>query len=151
MTRMHLLLLLDRMEEMLAACPKFAGRTLVPSDDLLELLDKIRFALPDEIQQAEALMEQRDAFLQQATDEAERLRSEAHNYVNETISEHIIVERAKEEAERIVGKAEDAAAQLEGEAHQYAHRLLEQLEETLEKSLRVVRKGKSEILDTHKF
>lgn len=151
MTRMHLLLLLDRLEEMVARSPRFAGRTWVPSDDLLELLDKVRYALPEDIQQAESLMAQRDDYLRQAEAEVERIRSEAESYVEETVAEHLIVQRAREEAERIVTRAEEAAAQLEGEAHQYAHRLLEQIEETMEKGLRVVRKGKSEILETHKF
>lgn len=49
MTRMHLLLLLDRLEELVTKSPRFAGRNLVPADDVMELLDKIRFALPEEI------------------------------------------------------------------------------------------------------
>lgn len=151
MTRMHLLLLIDRLEEIISKSPGFAGRSLVPTDEMLELVDKIRYALPEEIQQAENLMSQREDYLRQVTIEAEKLRSDAQVYVNQAVSENVIVQRAEEEAERLRREAEEAASQIETESHQYAHRVLEQLEETLDRTLRVVRKGKEELLDTHKF
>lgn len=151
MTRMHLLLLLDRLEELVTKSPRFAGRNLVPADDAMELLDKIRYALPEEIRQAESLMAQREEYMRQAAAEAERIRTEVETYVNESIADHIIVERAQDEAERLVRKAEEAAVEIEAEAHQYAHQILEQLEEMMEKSLRVIRKGKDELLQSKKF
>lgn len=151
MTRMHLLLLLDRLEELVAKSPRFAGRNLVPADEVMELLDKIRFALPEEIRQAEALMTQREEYIRQASAEAERIRLEVETYVNESVAEHIIVQKAQNEAERLVRKAEEASVEIEAEAHQYAHQLLEQLEETLEKGLRVIRKGKDDLLESRKF
>ena len=151
MTRMHLLLLLDRLEELVTKSPRFAGRNLVPADDVMELLDKIRFALPEEIRQAESLMEQREEYIRQAAAEAERIRLEVENYVNENVTEHIIVQKAQEEAEKIVRNAEEAAAEIEAEARQFVHQMLEQLEETLEKGLLVIRKGKEELLGSQKF
>jgi len=151
MTRMHLLLLLDRLEELVTKSPRFAGRNLVPADDVMELLDKIRFALPEEIRQAESLMEQREEYIRQASAEAERIRLEVENYVNENVTEHIIVQKAQEEAEKIVRNAEEAAAEIEAEARQFVHQMLEQLEETMEKGLLVIRKGKEELLGSQKF
>jgi cell division septum initiation protein DivIVA len=151
MTRMHLLLLIDRLEEIVAKSPRFAGRSLVSTDEILELVDKIRATLPEEIQQAETLMTQRDEYLKEVQAEAEKIKSNAKLYVDQAISQDIIVERAQEEADRRIREAEEAASQIETESHQYAHRILEQLEETLDKTLRVVRKGKEELLNTHKF
>lgn len=151
MTRMHLLLLIDRLEEIVAKSPGFAGRSLVHTDDLLELIDKIRFTLPEEIQEAENLVAQREDYLRQVTIDADKIKTDAQNYVNQAASESAIVQRAQGEAERLRREAEDAASQIETESHQYAHRVLEQLEETLDRTLRVVRKGKEELLETHKF
>lgn len=151
MTRMHLLLLIDRLEEIVAKSPRFAGRSLVSTDEILELVDKIRATLPEKIQQAETLMTQRDEYLKEVQAEAEKIKSNAKLYVDQAISQDIIVERAQEEADRRIREAEEAASQIETESHQYAHRILEQLEETLDKTLRVVRKGKEELLNTHKF
>jgi cell division septum initiation protein DivIVA len=148
---MHLLLLIDRLEEIITKSPKFAGRSLISTDEILELVDKIRVTLPEEIQQAETLISQRDEYLKQVQTEAEKIKGDAELYVNKAVAEDIIVQKAQEDADRRMHEAEQAAAEIETESHQYAHRVLEQLEETLDKTLRVVRKGKEELLDTHKF
>ena len=58
---------------------------MVPRDHLLDLLDELREVLPDEVQQAGAIVEQRTEILQQAQAEAERLtgrtRSESEQVV----------------------------------------------------------------------
>ena len=45
----------------------------MPRDQLLDLLDELRECLPEEVQQAGAIVEQRTEILQQAQAEAERL------------------------------------------------------------------------------
>ena len=50
-----------------------SGSCMVPRDHLLDLLDDLREGLPEEVQQAGAIVEQRTEILEQAQAEAERL------------------------------------------------------------------------------
>ena len=50
-----------------------SGSCMVPRDHLLDLLDDLRESLPEDVQAAGAIVEQRTEILQQAQAEAERL------------------------------------------------------------------------------
>ena len=68
MNRMNLIILMDRLEDLIqsAAMIPFSGKGLVDVEEVMGLLEKIRAAIPDEIRQAEAISGERDRFLKKA-------------------------------------------------------------------------------------
>ena len=115
-----------------------SGSCMVPRDHLLDLLDDLRESLPEDVQAAGAIVEQRTEILQQAQAEAERLtgrtRSEteqllaaAHRQRDDLLGtarrqRDELLARAQEQAEQLLADAEAEAEALvaDGRAHREA-------------------------------
>jgi cell division septum initiation protein DivIVA len=113
---------------------------MVPRDHLLDLLDDLRESLPEEVQQAGVIVEQRTEILQQAQAEAERLtgrtRSESEQLVaaarrqrEELIGtarrqRDEILTQAQAEADELLAEAEAEAEQLVAEARRVREQLV---------------------------
>jgi cell division septum initiation protein DivIVA len=102
---------------------------MVPRDHLLDLLDELRESLPDEVQQAGAIVEQRTEILQQAQAEAERLtgrtRSESEQVVAAARRQREeMVGTARRQRDEIITQAQAEADALLAEAEAEAERLV---------------------------
>jgi cell division septum initiation protein DivIVA len=111
---------------------------MVPRDHLLDLLDDLRESLPEDVQAAGAIVEQRTEILQQAQAEAERLtgatRAESEQLLSTSRRQREellgtarrqrdeLLERAQADAEDLLADAEAEARRLieEGRAHREA-------------------------------
>ncbi|HOP73748.1 MAG TPA: ATPase [Bacillota bacterium] len=147
MTKMNLLLLIERLQETINSNFQIAGKILVDREELEELIEKIQIALPDEIKQAEWVSREKERYLQQANEEARKIISEAEAYAEELIRQDRILLKAEEEAARIIQNARLNAEEIENEARDYANRILERLEESLDRTLKVVREGRESLLE----
>jgi vacuolar-type H+-ATPase subunit H len=144
MAKMNLLVLLDHLEELIDSKFHIAGKVLIDQDELEELIHKIRIALPQDIKEAEWVNREKDRYLLQAQEEAKRILREAESYAEKLVREDQIMDRAEEEARRIISEAKRISAEVEADARQFANQILEQLEESLDRTLKVVRKGREE-------
>jgi len=147
MNRMNLLLLLDRLEQLVQESPRMplGNRALVNVGELLDLIAKIRDALPEEIKQADRLASDTQRLIEQGRSEAERIVREAEEYAARLVSESEVLRRAQAEAKRIIEEAQRRAKEMEEGADAYAEGVLRNLQEHLERTLRTVRKGRSEL------
>ena len=145
MPKLNLLMLLEHLEELAASNFHIAGKVLLDYEELTEIIEKIRIALPDEIREAEWISREKDRYLEQAQEEAKRILREAENYASRLVHEDQIINRAEEEANLILDDAQKQAVEIEAEARRYANQILEQLEESLDRTLKVVRKGRDEL------
>ncbi len=91
---------------------------MVPRDHLLDLLDDLRESLPEDVQAAGAIVEQRTEILQQAQAEAERLTGRTRGE-----SEHLL-EQARRQREEILGTARRQRDELIASAQADADQLL---------------------------
>jgi cell division septum initiation protein DivIVA len=115
---------------------------MVPRDHLLDLLDDLRESLPEDVQAAGAIVEQRTEILQQAQAEAERLtgrtRGESEQLLGQarrTRDEILgtarrqrddLLAQAQAEAEEVLLAAEEEAERLLAEGRRQRDALLEQ-------------------------
>jgi cell division septum initiation protein DivIVA len=113
---------------------------MVPRDHLLDLLDDLRESLPEDVQAAGAIVEQRTEILQQAQAEAERLtgrtRSEAEQLLGAARRQRDellgtarrqhdeVLAQAQAEAEELLADAEVEAERLVAEGHRQQAELL---------------------------
>jgi len=144
---MNLVILLDRLDRLIDSAPEIplTGKSLIDADEALDLIDKIRNALPEEVKRAEWLASEKERVIQESQVEAERIVGQAEEYVAKMVSESEIVRRAREEAKQILEEARRQARELEKGANEYAEQVLSNLQGALEKTLAVVKKGREEL------
>ncbi|MGY1812132.1 hypothetical protein [Blastococcus sp. SYSU D00820] len=99
-----------------------SGSCMVPRDLLLDLLDDLRESLPEEVQQAGAIVEQRTEILEQAQAEAERLTGRTRSESEQLIGQ------ARRQREEILGTARRQRDELLAQAQADADDLLTQAE-----------------------
>ena len=108
-----------------------SGSCMVPRDHLLDLLDELRENLPEEVQQAGRIVEQRTEILEQAQAEAERLtgrtRGESEQLVGSARRQREeILGVARRQRDELLAQAQAAAEDLLAEAEAEAARLVEE-------------------------
>jgi len=112
-----------------------SSSALLNRDEVLDLIEDLKAALPDEIKQARWVVKDREELLAKARRDAEAMVEQARAEQLRLASHEAVMQRAKEEAERIVQEADEDARRLRLEAEDYVDAKLAQLEGTLQKIL----------------
>ena len=114
---------------------------MINEDEAMELVDQIRFNLPDEIKQANWTVSEQQRIITEAHAEAARIMSRANERAEETSSEHEVLRRAERHASQVVKDAQAKSDQIIHEAESYALEQLKQLEAHLGRTIATVRRG----------
>jgi cell division septum initiation protein DivIVA len=148
---MDILHLIDRLEEILNESRPFpfTHNVIVDEDRVLDLIDQMRVAIPEEVKKAQQLLAQRDRILAQAQEEANRTLSLAREKSEQLVERDSIVQAAHARAEQIVQNARSDIETTRVEADQYALDTLTRLELELERSLNQVRNGIRSLQNDH--
>ena len=125
------------------------GKVLVDKDAILDLIDQLRVAIPEEVSAAKRINAEGERIIEKAHDEATRIVSRAQEQAAFLIGERGLTETAQAEGRRILEQAEDVAAGIRGGADDYAAQILTALEQEVAKALSGIRKG-MEVLDDRK-
>ena len=108
-----------------------SGSCMVPRDHVLDLLDDLRESLPEDVQSAGAIVEQRTEILQAAQAEAElltrRTRAEADQLVASAGRQREeVLGVARRQRDEILARAQEDADELIAQAEREAERLVEE-------------------------
>jgi vacuolar-type H+-ATPase subunit H len=114
---------------------------MVNEDEAMELIDQIRFNLPDEIKQANWTVLEQQRIITEAHAEAARIMSRANERAEETSSDHEVLRRAERQATQLVKEAQAKSDRIVQESESYALEQLKQLEAHLGRTLATVRRG----------
>jgi vacuolar-type H+-ATPase subunit H len=114
---------------------------MVNEDEAMELIDQIRFNLPDEIKQANWTVSEQQRIITEAHAEAARIMSRANERAEETSSEHEVLRRAERQSTQMVKEAQAKSDRIIQEAESYALEQLKQLEAHLGRTIATVRRG----------
>ena len=146
---MDILHLVDRLEELFnESRPIWLTHSVIVDEDrMLDLIDQMRVAVPEEIKKAQQLITQRDRILAQAKEEANRTISLAREKAEKQLEDNEIIEAAKTRAEEIVEQAQKDAEDSQLEADKYILDTLTNLELHLDRMLAQVRNGIKTIQD----
>jgi cell division septum initiation protein DivIVA len=106
-----------------------SGSCMVPRDHLLDLLDDLRESLPEDVQAAGAIVEQRTEILQQAQAEAERLTGRTRTETEQLLAaahrqRDELLGTARRQRDDLLSRAQDQAEQLLADAEAEADRLI---------------------------
>jgi hypothetical protein len=140
---MDILHLVDRLEELLNQSRPlwFTHNVIVDEDRMLDLIDQMRVAIPDEVKKAQQLLAQRDRILAQAQEEANRTLAIAREKSEQLVERDAIVQAAQARAEQIVAQARAEIENTRHDADEYVLDTLTRLEVELDRSLTQVRNG----------
>lgn len=114
---------------------------MLNEDELMELIDQIRFNLPEEIKQANWTVSEQNRIITEAHAEAARTMSRANERAEEAASEHEILRRAERHASQVVKDGQAKSDQIVRDAEAYALEQLKQLDAHLTRTLGTVRRG----------
>ncbi len=135
---LDILHLIDRLEEMVGEARRLpvGGGAVMPRQRLLDLIDRMRVALPREVYEARELLEKRDEVLRSAQEEAALLLAETKAKLEERLSETAVVKAAAERAKEVVARAQARAEDLVRDAEEQARGRLDDAQETSRAQMR---------------
>jgi cell division septum initiation protein DivIVA len=140
---MDILHLVDRLEELFnKSRPIWLTHSVIVDEDrMLDLIDQMRVAIPEEIKKAQQIITQRDRILAQAKEEANHTIALAREKADKSLEDNEIILAAKNRAEEIISEAHEEAAVTKREADKYVLETLTGLEIQMDRLLNQVRNG----------
>jgi cell division septum initiation protein DivIVA len=140
---MDILHLVDRLEELLNQSRPlwFTHNVIVDEDRMLDIIDQMRVAIPDEVKKSQQVLVQRDRLIAQAQEEGNRTIAIAREKGEQLLERDAIVQAAQSKAELIIAEARAQAEQTKKDADYYVVETLTKLEIELDRSLTQVRNG----------
>jgi vacuolar-type H+-ATPase subunit H len=139
--------LVDRLEDLIDEgrhvwLSKF---TLIDEERTLEIIDQMRISVPEQIEKASRLINQRDRLLAQANEEAARIVQLAQERSDEMTNRDAIVQTAQNRAKNIIEQARREAEGIRTEADAYVMDVLRELESQLMRNMNTVRNGIAQV------
>ena len=150
---MEIFTFLERLEELIEQGKKvpFTEKCIVEKNELLDIIKEIRLNLPDELNKAKWIKEERERIIAEAQKDAEDIVKEAENRIISMIDEHEITKKAYEKKNEIIASANEMYRDYNRKAASYADEILGNVEENMKKlstSLENVEASLKEALDT---
>jgi cell division septum initiation protein DivIVA len=140
---MDILQLIDRLEELFneAKTIPLTHNVMVDEDRMLELIDQMRIAIPEEVKKAQQVVSQRDRVMAQAQEEANRTLQLSRDKAEQLIQKDMIVQDAQRRAEQIINQARAEAEATRADADNYVIETLMQLQDQIAKMSNQVSNG----------
>lgn len=140
---MDIMHLIDRLEELFneSRAVPLTHTVLVDEDRMLDIIDQMRIAIPEEVKKAQQLLAQRDRVLAQSQEEANRTLTLARDKADQMAQKDNIAHEAQRRAEQIVNQARADAEATRREADNYIVDALTHLKTEMERLLNQVNNG----------
>jgi len=140
---MDILQLIDRLEELFNESKNIplTRNVMVDEDRMLDIIDQMRIAIPEEVKKAQQLLGQRDRVLAQAQEEANRTIELARQKSDELVAKDMVAQDAQRRADQIIAQSRVEAENIRADADDYAMNSLLQLEAELERITNQVGNG----------
>ena len=142
--------IIEEIEEYIDSCkfqPLSNTKIIVNKDQLEDMLNELRLKTPEEVKKYQKILNNKDAIIADAKEQAETIVNAAQIRTEELINEHEIMQRAYAQANALIEQAtaqaqqildsatEDANSIRQG-AMDYTDDMLEKLQYIIEKSIR---------------
>lgn len=144
---MEIFRILDELEIMVKEGKKvpLSGKTMIEPNLFLDRLDRIRAILPEELEHAQLIIEEKEKIKREAYTQAQEYIRESETRASRLLDENEITKNAMQIADEIVAKAEKIADEIRRDADEYAEGVLTHMEIVLRKGLEAVLQGKEEL------
>ena len=135
--------LLEDLESIVVNASKmpFTNKKVVDEEELLSIVDELKGAMPDEVEQARKVLAERDKIIADAQRHADSMVAQAKDY---------IVRQSQEHANQIIQNANHSSEDLRNSSVTYAGQVLQYVESTLEKTLASVRQNREGLVQSNR-
>ena len=123
----------------------WVGRKAVEERRVLDLLGKIRQALPEELEKASLLLRERERIVEEARAQAQGMLEQARQEAIRLVEESEIIKRASQSASELMHQAEVAAESVRADAVSFAQTILDRVEQHLARLRASVEEGRRAI------
>ena len=117
---------------------------------VLELIDQLRVAVPDEVRQARRITEEADRITDRAREEGDTVVARAQEQAAQMLEERELVRAAQERAAEIIDQAQGEAREVRRGADEYAAGVLIRLEGECIKALTSIKRGIDMLDERHR-
>ena len=107
-----------------------ATKVIVPKDEMYELIDELRRKTPEEVGRCRKMLKNRNEIIQDAQDKAATILEDAREQYNAMVQEHVIVQEAIAEAQKVRAQAEAETNQLIQDVNEEAARILREAQDS---------------------
>lgn len=118
---------------------------LIDKEAFLDILQRLRLELPDELRAARWMVREREAFIARTNERAQDLIERAKSESRRLVSESYVLAEAVEEANALVRRAEGESRRLRLEAEDEVEKMLETAEAVLAEMLTKVHTAREEL------
>ena len=131
---MTVLDLLDELEDIVDTAPNvpLTGKIMVESSEVLEIVDDIRKALPEDVKQAKWLKDEKERILAEAKEEYEKIIVEAKKQAGFLVDNNDITLKAKKRADSISDAADDYSRVLKLKTYDYLDKMLYDMQDRVD-------------------
>ena len=135
--------LVERLESLIASGRKLplTNSVVVDQTAILDLVDQLRVAVPDEVRQARRITEESGRIVDRARDEAATIVDRAREQAAFMIEERELTRGAEQRARQILEHASQEAVEIRRGADEYAAGVLVRLEGECIKALTSIKRG----------
>lgn len=142
---MDIQFLVERLESLAVSARKLpmTNQAIIEQSALLDLIDQLRVAIPEEVKQARRINQESDRVLAHAREEAEQIIAAAQEQAALLLQDQAILREAEMRADDITQRAQQKAEETMRGADQYAADVLLRLEGDLDRTLSIVKKSLS--------
>jgi cell division septum initiation protein DivIVA len=144
---------LDEITEMVetARAMPMSASCMINRTEVLTILDEIRELLPAELREAQWVIKDRDAVVDEGRRRAERIIADAITERDRLVGETEVLREAARQADRIVVDAGESARAMQREVDDYIDAKLANFEVVLAKVLTAVERGRDKLRGRHEL
>ncbi len=145
--KMDVLAILEQIEGLISNSARvpLTDKVIISENEILRMIDELHAALPDELEQANWIVRERDRVIKEAQQEAERMKEDTKQHVSKMADEHEITRMANDQANDIINQAKRVAKEIRTGANEYADGLLLKSQEQMEAVTAAIRNARKEI------
>lgn len=135
--------LVERLEALVVNARKLpmTSQVILEQAAVLDVIDQMRVAIPEEVRQARRVNQESDQLLAKARDEAEQIIGAAQEQAALLLQDQSVLREAESQADQLRVRAQSKADETMRGADQYASDVLVRLESDLVKTLSIVKKS----------
>ncbi len=132
------------------AVPLTGGKSLIDTEQILDIIDEIQDSLPSEVRQAKNIVADRSQIITEAKREAEGIIREAEEKKKRLVSENEIVQEAHAKANKILNEANAKKASITKASSEFVEEIMKKTEDALTFQLTEIRKARQNVKMTQK-
>jgi vacuolar-type H+-ATPase subunit H len=140
---MDIQFLVERLEALVVNARKvpMTSQIILEQATVLDLVDQLRIAIPEEVRQARRINQESDRVLGRAREEAEQIIGAAQEQAALLLQDQSILRDAEMKAQELIDRAQGKSEETMRGADQYAADVLVRLESDLVKTLSIIKKS----------